>query len=62
MHDIQLNGFLDILMGIWGYMTSHGFNITISGQTFSLTYAVVMMGIFCMSCVIGLIHKIWWDE
>lgn len=62
MHNIDLGSILDVLLSIWGYMVSHGFNISIGGQTFTLSFAVIMMGCFCMGVIIDLIHKIWWEE
>lgn len=62
MHNLDLSKFLDILLDIWDYMVSHGFNISTGGRTFLISFAVLAIGCACMGVIIDLIHKIWWEE
>lgn len=62
MHSLALDGFLNILLSVWSYLTTHGFDISFNGSTFTLTYSTIMIGIFIISLVIDLINKIFWGD
>ena len=57
-----MNEFLSILTSLWQFMKDNGFTFSLGEQTFSLSFAVVACGVFAISVVIDLIHKIWWYE
>lgn len=57
-----MNDFLSILSGIWDFMKNNGFTFNIGETSITLTFAVTACGIFVISVVTDLIHKIWWEE
>ncbi len=59
MNNLPLDGFLSIITTIYSFMTTNGFNISIGGQTFTLSFSAIMIGICAVSMGITLIHKIW---
>ena len=57
-----MNEFLSILMGLWEFMKNNGFTFSIGEQSFTLSFAVVACGVFVITTVTDLVHKIWWEE
>ena len=62
MHTVSLDTILAIIMNIWGYMLTHGIILSLLGTTFVLTYAVMAVGVVCITLMIQLITIIFWGR
>ena len=62
MANLPLEDFLTILLLIWDFMKTHGFSVSFGGQTYTLSFSVMILGLAVVSIVVTIIQAIWWGE
>lgn len=62
MANVDMDSVLDIVIVIWNFMKTHGFNVSLGGQTYSLSFATIIIGLCVIAIVLTLIEVIWWGD
>lgn len=62
MGNVDMDSILNIVLVIWGFMNTHGFNVSLGGQTYTLYFSTILIGLCVITIVLTLIEVIWWGE